>query len=327
MRTIFVLAAGVAIGVGARAARAQDAVGEPLQVCFDIAADGSAVYPTAVVPARNRQLVAVFHFASGESHRQLVATWIATQIDGAPRHVIAGRTSLNAAGLREGALRFVPSRSLPPGRYRLEVTADGKPWHMAEFTLVGDDENFEPPHSVRDLVPLHKRKLYVYRPVRAGDTTSFSSKMKLGDSVVVAVVAKDGNGVHLHWTHGADVRDEWWRVDDHGAALTKTGAADAKLEPSLMVLPWPLDPPASWSDATYDRTTRIRHEVWGPVPVVIFADTTSGYVSLLTEDTPSGRVSIERQFVPQYGVVRVVQIAARDGRRTSAETLVLARMK
>jgi hypothetical protein len=68
-------------------------------------------------------------------------------------------------GKRTGRFNLTPKEISPPGKYRLDVLADGKPWKSTEFTILAAGEiKLQNPE---DLFPMVQGTVWVYDHVMA----------------------------------------------------------------------------------------------------------------------------------------------------------------
>src|SRR5439155_18228073 len=245
---------GMLGNVGAAAVQ----VTPPLQVCLAAAADGSAVYPLNAVPMNLREVSAVFHLASNERFGTLTGTWVAVDVgQAAPPNYTVQTTSLsNAKAMDHGTFRVTLPRDFPAGKYRLDVTGDGKPWRSVEFTMVAASP---PAASAAVLVPLLPKRVltYDYRQeagsggritdVPKGGTVGADGKIH---AVVTATVAgADAGGAHVEWRRGDNLfSEEWWRIDASGASVTRriVNGETTLLNPAQSILQWPIDKAVAW---------------------------------------------------------------------------------
>ena len=134
----------------------------PLTLCLAPAADNSAVYPLKEVPASNRELMVVFQLRAGESFGKLERVWTAVDVgDAAPANTEIAKEETALQGMTRGNLKFTLPRDLPVGKYRLDVSADGKPWASLEFPVVPAKEA-TPLAKPGDLMPLEPGTKWTY---------------------------------------------------------------------------------------------------------------------------------------------------------------------
>jgi hypothetical protein len=306
-----------------------------LVICFDVAADGSAIFPTSTVPAQNRELMASFHLASGEHVRDLHASWIAVDVgSAAPPNTVAGQGSLHlAASADHGTFRFTLPRDFPVGRYRLDVTASGQPWHSVEFTVA--DGGAAPVASLRELVPLDRGRVFTYAYTQRAEgparITSAPSGATLQDGqvravVTMRVVGEDANGAHMQWQRGGHLySEEWWRNDPTGLNATQRAMAGETLvlDPPQPVLPWPAEHHRKWTYRSRDHRIQQENRLWGPTPIAqpSASGLASGYVVLIREKSGQLTTTVERHFIPSKGLVRSITTTVLGQQRVGYEVM------
>lgn len=308
----------VCLDPGARAAAAD------LQLCLARAADYSPVYPTTSFPAGStEEVAAVVRLSQGESYRNLVATWTAVEAGNAPRNQVINKVTVPMQRLDRAVVHMRSKGGpLPPGKYRLDVTADGNPWQRLDFVV----SPVEPP-AVRApdaMLPLKPGTVWRYtfeQQFAAGVRPELPPGTKLdGDGRLRAALEKtaagqDGMGTHIETRrNGVVVEEEWWKLTDAGLVVTKLKSGDEEqtFDPPGAIWPWPLKTPRRWQydiDASSKQTFRM----WGPVPVRGPAGLTPGYVVLMQQPSKPIALSVERQYVPGIGMVREVVVQARNG--------------
>jgi hypothetical protein len=80
--------------------------------------------------------------------------------------------------------------------------------------------------------------------------------------------------------------------------------------------------PQIWKYQSQDRTIRQKYRMWGPLAIATPRGKTHGFVVLAVQDAPE-RVSVERHFVPDLGMVREIAITALGDERLTRQELVL----
>jgi hypothetical protein len=310
--------------------------GSSLQPCLAAAADFSPVYPTAVFPVTSPELDAVFHFGPSEHHTQLHAQWVAVDVGKvAPPNTLAGESALKLQkNTTAGVLRFELRKGFPTGQYRLDVTADGKPWKSAEFQVVqvasGDDHG-----GLGALIPLDKGRVWTYAFLQEpGGMTQISKAPpgatlgpdgSLHATVTATVAGTDGKDARVAWARGGvPFSEEWWRPTQRGlAAVRRTVNGESiTLDPPQLFFPWPAGMGRRWSYTSRDKTIRQSSRVWGPVPVKGPTGEAPGYVVLVEQ---KGRLAttVEREYLPGVGLVRSITITSLGPEMMSREQLVL----
>lgn len=312
-----------------------------LQMCLGAAADESPVYPTTTFPSNTQELTAVFHRNRSEAHKKLTGTWIAVDVGKAIRpNLVLGRTDLDQKkGGDRGRFWLTLPRPFPPGKYRLEVTEDGKPWHSAEFTILASDRNTAIQRP-EEIVPLNQGKVWTYSFVQepgkgvtiteAPPGSTLASDGKLRATVMFKVAGIDKMGAHIEMRRG-DVlfSEEWWQANEKGLSITqrKIGGKIITKTPPQMLLPWPLKSPQTWEYEVEERSVKQVSHLWGPVPIKGPKREEPGYVVLVEEPPRSSesqiRTTVERHFLPGVGVVRSIVVTAIEDATASREELVL----
>jgi hypothetical protein len=302
----------LAIQLAIRAADAQEAM---LQTCLDAAADFSPVYPTTTLPAGTNEVIAVWELGKGENYQELVGTFIAVDVGAAAPanyHIVDARMKLGAS--RAGRFHFDLPRPMPPGRYRLDVTADGQPWKSADFAIAAAAA---PPTAKRleDILGLADNKVWSYDfTQQAGEGAHLTlpgiepdAEGKLRARASYTVAGTDSAGTRIEMRRNDRlVLEEWWRLGPTGLAVTQRKAETTTLvlDPPQIIVAWPPGTKA-WEWTAKDKSDRQQYKMWGPVPIEAPAGQGDGYVVLMRSEQPNGIVlTIERQFAPGVGMVR-----------------------
>jgi hypothetical protein len=314
--------------------------GSSLEMCLGAAADDSPVYPTTTFPSNIQELTAVFHRNRSEAHKELIGTWIAVDVENVRPNYVIARTDLNEKkGMDRGRFWLTLPRPFPPGKYRLEVTEAGKPWHSAEFIVVSSDKNVSI-HKPEEIIPLKEGKVWTYSFVQEpgkGVTISevppgavLGADGKLRATVIFRVAGVDEMGAHIEMRRG-DVlfSEEWWQANEKGVSITQRkieGNIIAKTPPQPL-LPWPLKSPQTWEYEVEERSVKQVSHLWGPVPVKGPKGEEPGYV-VLVEEPPRSiksqiKTTVERHFLPGLGVVRSIFVTTVEDAMASREELVL----
>ena len=335
MKTLLLCFAALAAAAPPRTAVAQTN-NSSLQTCLAAAADYSPVYPTAVFPVTSPELDAVFHFGPSEHYTRLHAQWIAVDVGKtAPPNTLAGENALKLQrNTTAGVLRFELRKGFPTGEYRLDVTADGKPWKSAVFQVVpgsrGADQG-----GLGALIPLSKGRVWTYAFVQEPGGITKISKAPPGATlgadgsvratVTATVAGTDGEDARVAWARGGvPFSKEWWRPTPRGLAAVKrtVNGESITLDPPQVFFPWPVGMGRRWSYTSRDKAIRQSSRVWGPVPVKGPTGEAPGYVVLVEQ---KGRVatSVEREYLPGVGLVRSITITSVGPEMMSREQLVL----
>jgi hypothetical protein len=295
-----------------------------LQLCLAQAADYSAVYPTTTFPVGStEEVAAVVRLGQGEGFRNLMATWTAVEAGNAPRNQVINKVTI-PIHRKDRAVIHLRSKGgpLPPGKYRLEVTADGKPWRLLDFVVAP----VQPPAvaAPEAMMPLKPGTVWRYtfeQQFAAGVRPSLPAGTKLDpDGRLRATIEKtaagqDAGGVHIETRRGgAIVEEEWWKLTDAGLVVTKlrSDGEEQTFDPPSPIWPWPLKTPRRWH---FDIDTSVKQtfRMWGPVPLGGPAGGAPGYVVLMQQPSEPIALSVERQYLPGVGMVREVVVQARNG--------------
>jgi hypothetical protein len=321
------LLASAATAIPARAAEAG------LDVALAVAADFSPVYPSRSFPAPVHELSAPFRLADGESYDALTATWIAVDVgDAAPPNLEIISTRLELRGQTAGRFRYEQPNPMPPGIYRLDVTADGRPWQSAEFEIVPAAEGLEA-LAPDEVLPLPPGRIWTYAfAQKAGEGARISLPDIEPDpdgtyrATATLIVADVQDGLAHIETRREDllVLEEWWRLDAAGLHAVKRRPPEGEiaLDPPQMLVALPLGP-RSWDYAAADGSFNQTYRMWGPLPIEASTGSGSGYVVLTTQAMGPATITVERHFLPGVGMVREVIVQALQGNLLSRQELVL----
>lgn len=300
---------------------------EPLLVpCLGIAADRSPIFPTEMFPDPTTEVSACFRVGAAETVERLTAVFIAEDVgDAAPPNYPIVEASLDLKGEKQGRFRFENPRPMPVGTYRVEVSADGRPWASARYAVVDADMS----EGTGDLIPLEPGRRWSYRfEQRAGE----GARIDLPDvepdaegvyraTATIEIVAEDDAGFHLVTTrNGKAVFEEWWLSDDDGVLATRRhdGAELIQLEPPQRLVGTPAGE-REWTYPPFGQTFRM----WGPFPMEGEWGEEPGYVVVASQPAGPFTITAERHFVPGLGMVREVIIQALAGRLLSRQALEL----
>ncbi len=333
---LLIAASGLAAAQQPQATTARE--GAFLELGFAEAMDYTAVYPTKVFPAAGatREVAAVLRLGKGESHATMAATWIAADVPGTKPGFVIQRIDMDLKGKDRAVVRFKHPQGLLAGKYRLEITAQGKPWKSAEFQVTPSAA----PEVGRptDLLSLTPGTVWNYalaqefgpnvRPrLPPGVKLDADGRFRASTSVKVAKV--DALGAHVETRQGkALANEEWLRITDAGLVIVKirSGDDESTFDPPHVLLPWPLATPKEWHFEPDDKSYRQRFRMWGPVPIKGPAGEKPGYVVLMQQPSPDVALCVERQYIPGIGVVRESITQARNGVLLTRTVSVLTSM-
>lgn len=306
-----------------------------VQVCLATAADASCVYPTSVLPAGGTELHAIFRLDPSEHFTTLAYTWLAVDVGtAAPPNSRVAIGTLPLQQQRSGVFEQTGiRRGLPPGDYRIDVTADGKPWKSVPFKVA------PPPAPITlgrplDLIPATPGKVWTYAFTQeAGSGAKITlpgitpgPDGKLHATVTLTVTPGDAGTVKVETRRNdALVFEEWWRLDDTGLSATRRhsiGEDPIVLKPPQKIVAYP-PAPQTWTYQPDDRSYRQTYKMWGPLPIATPTGPAPGFVVLTEQAMGLTKLTAERHFAPGVGLVREIIITALGGDLLSRQELVL----
>ncbi len=222
---------------------------------------------------------------------------------------------------------------LPVGKYRLEVTADGKPWQSVEFSIVAAPQASAVTRP-EDLLPLSNGQVWTYAFVQEasegakidlpGVTPDADGKFRA--TVTMTVAGTDAAGSRIESRRNNKlVFQEWWQLGNKGLVATqrKTDEEFVVLTPLQIFWQWPLTTPTIWEYYPQDKSYQQTYRMWGPVPIKGPTGEAPGYVVLVEQTSPLVRMTVERHFLPGVGLVREVIISALGDKILNRQELVL----
>jgi thioredoxin-like negative regulator of GroEL len=304
----------------------------PLQMCLTTAADFSPIHPSTTFPDNLREISCAFALGDSESFGTLTSIWTAIDVgDVAPPNYEIARTDTPLKNMKRGRFRYSQDGPMPAGRYKLDVLADGKPWQSLEFTVVPAAE----PMALRkpaDLFPLEKGKRWSYDFVQeSGKGAKVSlpgiepdAQGRCHATVIMTVDKTEAHGTHIQIRRNDElVAEEWWKVGAKGLSATqrKIGGELIKLDPPQILWALPLKSPAQWSYSPKDGSFTQNYSMWGPLPVRGPNGDQPGYVVAIEQPSSIGKVSVERDFIPGFGLTREVIISAINGEMMSRQEM------
>ncbi len=285
-----------------------------LRLALAAAADFTPVYAFDKIPANIRQIAAIVDIGTA-TPAKLVASYIRVGDNaGAPDQKIAEQQLAIGDG-PQIVLHYAASSDWIPGKYRLELAADSRPWLSAEWDVV-------PPlpipvvHSSNDIMPL-----------LVGTTwpMAFTSRSSPQVTVTLPAAERDADGVYhmkaainipggeldqvrvRHTRNGKLAEEELWQVDVGGIAVVGRAASPkpVRVDPPLPIIPFPL--PVSEKRWNW-RSSEAQYEFrgWGPVLLKGPDGEQPGYVILMERPTMPLTTTFERDLIPGLGIVREI---------------------
>jgi len=322
-------------------ALAKSGTEELLTPCLEIAADGSAVYPTTTLPP-SRHLHVVFQLKPDAKAKMLASRWIALD---AGQQVVA-ENELDLKGQRSGWLRLVLQEPAPEGRYRLDALLDGKKWKSVEFSVAAPSGQAMA-EKPTDLTPLVEGTTMTYdMTMRVGKGTKaevpgmqFDDEGVARGRLVTTVGKTEPAGTsYMLKVNDQEVAQVWVRADEKGVYVVRRKNPDSEqpqdLNPPQMLQPLPpkLENGTEWTAPGHDGG-ELKLQLFGPVSVQGPDGPANGYVIFssqeITEGSPGvpatrGKETIERHYLPKVGLVKEVRVATIGGKLASRQEVVLA---
>lgn len=308
-----------------------------LQLGLAAAADYSPVYPTRVFPSgTTREITAVVRLRKGESYKKLDASWIAVDVPKTPAGHVISKVTLPVRGDRGAIHLRAGGRGLPAGRYKVDVTADGKPWQAVEFSVAPSEAPAVT--QAADLLPFKPGTVWRYAfeqefapgvkfDLPPGEKLDTDGRLRA--TLTKTAVASESMGLHIETRRNKQlVEEEWWKLTDTGLVVTKlkSGGEESTFDPPGRILPWPLKMPQRWTFRPRGMPFTQTFRVWGPVPVKAPGGEGPGYVLLMEQPSRPIALSVERHYLPGVGMVREVIVQARNGvMLTRWENVLVAR--
>ncbi|MFT5527536.1 MAG: hypothetical protein ACI9G1_000757 [Pirellulaceae bacterium] len=304
-----------------------------LTTCLEAAADLTPVLPTDKFFGQVREVNAVFSLAETETVREMTADYIAVDVGtAAPENFKITSTKLQLQGKKTGRFNYSQPGPMPPGKYRLDVLADGKPWASHNFSVQ--------PNPV--LKPFDAEQLFVTTGevsrnydfvLRAGKGV----KLTLGNiepdadgalrakvTVVSRGVEPMGNVLHT-LRNGELVLEEWyqWTADGLVVNQRKVGERVLRMTPPQLLLDRSLKT-KQWVYRPETKQPPQSVRQWGPVEVPTPSGSELGFVVFTVLDMGITKTTVERHYVPGKGLIREVSVAALRDKRMSRQELILS---
>ena len=293
-----------------------------LQTCLATAADMTAVYPTAVFPLGTKELSATVALDKSKGIGKLTSTWIALDVgDAAPANYQIATADMDVAGSSRCKFKYSQPKPMPPGKYRVDITADGAPMVSSEFT-VSEEAGSSNVKKPEDLLPLQTGLRWTFDFVR--ETAAGDRRRGL---VAMTVANEDEGGAHIELRRDRKLMaEEWWLLDKPGLTARRRKVGDgplAILDPPQTLWAWPLQTPRTWAYRPKDRSYTQIYRMWGPVPVDSPAGPVSGFVVLCEQKNGTTALSVERHWIPGVGLAREIIINAVNDAMVSRQEMKL----
>lgn len=302
--------------------------------CLAADANSEPIWPTNTFPASGKQMVCIFRLGEEESFEKLTSKWIAVDVgDAAPANTVIGEHDLPLQGRKGGKLRYVLPRPLPVGTYRLEVLADGEPWKSVEMMVEADEKPIEI-DSPDALIPLTEGKTWTYDFVQeAGPAAKLSipkeqldpdGKFRATVTLTVGKTDKTGTEV-LVKRNDETVTQEWWTLDDKGLFATQRKADGdlIRLDPPQPLLPLVGETYHAWKYAPKDGSFTQEGQLWAGLEIKSSSGKKLGFLTVVEQATPLGKITVERHFMPGVGMTRETVTSSLGPKLLSRQTMTL----
>jgi hypothetical protein len=310
----------------------------PVQTCLETAADLSPVYPTTSFPAGTKEIIAAVDLSNASSPKKLTSIWIAVEVGAvAPASTQIGKSDLSLSGSTHASFKYSQPKALPAGKYRVDVTGDGKPVGSADFT-VADKSSARDEKDPAELLPLAIGRVWTYDFAQesGGDAkivledAAQASDGKFHAEVTQTVAGEDEHGKHMELRrNGKLVFHEWLTQDKRGLSVTQRKADDDKpmaLDPSQTIWKLPLKS-HTWDYHAKDKSYSQKYLMWGPLPVKAPNGEVPGYIVLCTQKGGSRTLTAERHWAPGVGMVDEIIITAVGDKMVSRQEMTLKSVK
>lgn len=298
--------------------------GQELLTCLAVAADVSPIYPTREFYSSVHELFAMFRVGQAGAIKNIGCDWRALDAAGKASQVL-GTSSLDISStVTHGYFRYALKNPLSPGRYRVELTADGRPWQSADFTVVDAPRNIALARP-EDFLPLRQGVSWSYDFVMQagpgqhieipGVTPDADGKLRATLTVRVNSLGPDGAEVE-GLLNGTRMTVDGWRLNADGLLITRTqleGAEPYAFDPPEPLVSFPLQSFKTWEYASKDGAVKRSYRMWGPVPVAFGGRQSPGYVVLCTAGDDERTRTVERHYLPGTGMVRKITVEAARG--------------
>lgn len=318
----------------ARGAAVEAPAGPSLVTCLAADAESQPIWPTKTFHVSQKQMVCVFRLGEDESFTKLTSKWIAVDVgDAAPANTLIVEADLDLKGQKTGRLRYSQPGPLPIGNYRLDVLGDGKPWKSAELAVAAD---VKPPAvpAPEALMALTEGKTWTYDFVQeagpgakvsaAGEKIDPDGKLRATVTLTVGKTDETGHEIVVR-RNGKTMVQEWWKVDGRGLQVTrrKTDAESIGLDPPQPLLPLTRDAYHAWTYAPKDGSFTQSGQLWAALPIKSPFGEKPGYLTVMEQSTPLGKITVERHFIPGVGMVRETVTSSIGPRLLSRQMMTL----
>ena len=306
------------LSIVATAARAQTTTTESssigVRTCLATAADLSAVYPTSAFPAGTREIFAAVTLGKNSPLTKISSKWIAVDVGGAaPPHLTIASADTDVNKADRARLRYSQAKAMPPGSYRLEISANGAPIASTDFRIEAPAAAAAQPAAakIEDLLPLKVGHVWRY-----DFTQESSGSPTLRARVTQRVASNDYRGPKIETRRDNKlVMQEWWLLDDKGLSATQRQVGDDSatiLDPPQLI--WPAagasTSPLAWTYQPKHAAMADTCHMWGPLPIDTPMGQRQGCVVLCEQKGGQSKMTTERHWVPGIGMTREIVVNA-----------------
>jgi hypothetical protein len=288
---------------------------QKLRMALAAAADFTPVYPFGKIPANIRQIVAIADLGAAKPKKLVASYFKVSDNAGAPDEKIAEQEQ-EVGDTSPIVLRYAAPRDWTPGKYRLDVSADGWPWQSVEWEVVPA----LPPatlNSADDIMPLRVGTTW---PMRFTSWSSPHVTVTLPGaerdangvyqmSAAITIPGVEGEGVRVRHTRNGELADEeLWQVGAGGIAVIGrlAGPRPLRADPPLPIIPFPLPGPEKSWDWRPGEESQWKFQGWGPVLLAGPNGEQPGYVIMMEQPTMARTMTRERDVIPGLGVSREI---------------------
>ena len=227
-----------------------------LRMALAAAADFTPIYAFGKIPSNIRGIVAIAELGISKPKKLVASYFKVGDNAGAPDEKIAEQEQV-VGDAPQIVLRYAAPHDWAPGKYRLDVSADGRPWQSVEWEVVPP---LPPPvlGSADDIMPLRVGMTW---PMAFTSRSSPQVTVTLPEaerdakgvyhmSAAITIPGVEQDGVHVrHTRNGKLAEEELWQVGGGGIAVIGrlAGAKPLRVDPPLLIIPFPLPgPEKSW---------------------------------------------------------------------------------
>ena len=288
---------------------------QKLRMALAAAADFTPVHAFVKIPANIRTIVAIAELGTVKPKKLVAGYFKLGDNAGVPDEQIAEQVQ-TIGDTPTIVFRYAASKDWTPGKYRLDVSADSRPWQSAEWEVV-------PPLPSATLGSVDN-----IMSLRVGTTwpMTFTSWSSPQVTVTLPGAGRDANGTHhmsaamtipgveqdgvrvRHTRNGKLAEEELWRVGAGGIAVVGRLASPKPLrvDPPLPIIPFPLPGAEKSWDWRSREEGQWTFRGWGPVLLAGPKGEQPGYIIVMEQPTMARIMTRERDIIPGLGISREI---------------------